>query len=464
MPDAHQITGDAQPAEEEAVRKRNRYHFARHDPDYRERFEEVTVEMLSRCPVAWSDTYDGHWVAASHEAVFELARSSEFLSNDNDVNDIRRGYLGISIPAAPDPRFQGGFLEMDPPGQRHYRQALNPYLSPAAVNRWVPVVDELVRACLDEKIESGRIDFVDDLANVVPAVLTLAMLGVPLAKWTVYCEPAHASIYTPPGAPEWPVVQRAAMDMYMDLYSHLTEIKATPRPGLIDALARAKVNGREPDDIEVVGVLALLVGGGFDTTTALTAHSLEWLGEHPGQRARLSAERAGLLDSATEEFLRFYTPAAGDGRTISADCRIAGTEFKEGERLWLSWAMSNRDPKVFENPNEIDLARTGNRHHSFGLGIHRCIGSNVARMVFKRMLVAVLDRMPDYACDPRGAVHYQTIGVIQGMQHLPATFTPGPRIGAGLDETIARMQKACDQQRLADPVTVRAEPARVEAE
>ena len=102
--------------------------------------------------------------------------------------------------------------------------------------------------------------------------------------------------------------------------------------------------------------------------------------------------------------------------------------------------MANRDPEVFPNPNEIDLDRTGNRHHSFGLGIHRCIGSNVARMVFKRMLTAVLDRMPDYVCDPAGAVHYETIGIIQGMKHLPATFTPGPRIGDGLDETIARMQ------------------------
>jgi cytochrome P450 len=207
--------------------------------------------------------------------------------------------------------------------------------------------------------------------------------------------------------------------------------------------------------------MALIIGGGFDTTTALSAHALEWLSEHPDQRDRLSRERDTLLDSATEEFLRFYTPAPGDGRTISADCEIAGTRFKEGERLWLSWAMANRDPSVFPNPNEVDLARTGNRHHSFGLGIHRCIGSNVARMVFKQMVIAVLDRIPDYRCDPAGAVHYETIGVIQGMRHLPATFTPGARLGAGLDETIEAMQLACDEQRLAEPVTVRRASAEI---
>jgi cytochrome P450 len=219
----------------------------------------------------------------------------------------------------------------------------------------------------------------------------------------------------------------------------------------VDALVNATIDGKKPDDMELLGVLSLLIGGGFDTTTALTAHSLEWLSEHPADRALLSADRNTLLDSATEEFLRFFTPAPGDGRTIAQDCEIVGQAFKEGERLWLSWAMANRDPSVFPS----------NRHASFGLGIHRCIGSNMARMVFKRMLVAVLDRMPDYTCDPAGAVHYDTIGVIQGMKKLPATFTPGPRLGPGLAETIATMQQVVSDQGIAAPVTVRGATAKV---
>ena len=212
----------------------------------------------------------------------------------------------------------------------------------------------------------------------------------------------HAVVYTPPDSPDMPRVYEAQQVMLRDMHGQLSEIRANPRPGMIGA-----------------------------------------------------AERDTLLDSATEEFLRFFTPAPGDARTITADCEIAGTRFKEGERLWLSWAMSNRDPAVFPNPHEIDMARTGNRHHSFGLGLHRCIGSNVARMVFKRMVTAVLDRMPDYQCDPAGAVHYPTIGVIQGMQLLPATFTPGPRIGDGLDETIDRLQVIVDERQLAEPVSAR---------
>jgi cytochrome P450 len=442
-------------------RKQPRYQFDRHTPQYRHEFQAITQEMHAQCPIAWSDTHGGHWVAAGNREVFELARSAEYLSNDHDVKNERRGYKGITIPA-PDVDFQGGFLEMDPPEQRHYRQTLNPYLSPAAVARWTPVAAELVRACLNEKVETGQIDFVDDLANIVPAVLTLAMMGIPLKSWSIYCEPVHAGVYTPPDSPDMPRVRETQMAMYRDMFAQLAEIRASPRPGLIDALARAEINGKKPDDMELLGVMALLIGGGFDTTTALTAHALEWLSEHPAERDRLSRDRDTLLDPATEEFLRYYTPAPGDGRTIAQDCELAGTRFKEGERLWLSWAMANRDPAVFDNPNEIDLARTGNRHYSFGLGIHRCIGSNMARMVFKQMMTGVLDRMPGYRCDPAGAVHYETIGVIQGMRHLPATFTPGPRIGPGLDETIDAMQRACDEQRLAEPVTVRKGKAKIE--
>jgi cytochrome P450 len=251
--------------------------------------------------------------------------------------------------------------------------------------------------------------------------------------------------------------------MYRRLYESLEDVRRNPRPGLIHALVNAEIEGEIPPDDELANVLGLLIGGGFDTTTALTAHSLEYLSEHPDDRARLSRERDVLLDSATEEFLRFYTPAPGDGRTVSADCTLAGTEFKEGDRLWLSWAMANRDPDVFSNPNTIELDRKNNRHASFGLGIHRCIGSNMARMAFKHMLVAVLDRMPDYVCDPAGAVHYDTIGVINGMKHLPATFTPGPRLGANFDETLVVLQQACDEQRLAEPVTIHRQAARIDA-
>ena len=440
-------------------RKKNLYHFDRHSSEYRSKFKAITEEMHSKCPMAWTETYGGHWVAAGSHEVFELARCP-VVSNDHDIHGERRGYKGISIPTASRvSAVRGGILEMDDPEHRTYRTVLNPYLSPAAVKRWEPFIDEITRAALDEKIEAGSIDFVDDLANIVPAVLTLAMLGIPLKKWNMYSEPVHAAVYTPEHSPDIEKVTAMHREMGLDMVNTMLEIREKPRPGIVNALIQMRIDGEPAPDLEILGNLGLVIGGGFDTTTALTAHSLEWLSEHPQQRQLLSNERKTMLDAATEEFLRFFTPAPGDGRTFSDDTELDGTQFKEGERLWISWAMANRDASVFHDPDKIVLDRKGNRHFSFGLGVHRCIGSNVARTVFKSMLTAVLDRMPDYRCDPEGTVHYETIGVIQGMRKLPATFTPGRKVGAGLDETLEKLQRICDEQELARPITERKEAA-----
>ncbi|MEC4763001.1 cytochrome P450 [Mycobacterium sherrisii] len=440
-------------------RKKHRYHFDRHAPEYRSRFKQITEEMHAKCPMAWTDTYGGHWVAAGSREVFELARCPA-VSNDHDINNERRGYKGISIPTASRVSVvRGGILEMDEPEHRIYRTVLNPYLSPAAVKRWEPFVHDVTRACLNEKIEQGSIDFVDDLANIVPAVLTLAMLGIPLKKWNLYSEPVHAAVYTPEHSPDIERVTAMHREMGLDMVNNMLEIRENPRPGIVNGLLQMRIDGEPAPDLEILGNLGLVIGGGFDTTTALTAHSLEWLSEHADDRERLRANLDTLLDSATEEFLRYFTPAPGDGRTFSDNVELDGIQFKEGERLWISWAMANRDPSVFADPDNVVLDRKGNRHFSFGIGVHRCVGSNVARTVFKSMLTAVLARMPDYRCDPAGAVHYESIGVIQGMRKQPATFTPGPTIGAGLDETLDKLQRICDEQELARPVTERKEAA-----
>ena len=437
-------------------RKKNHYYFDRHTPEYRLQFDKITGEMQSKCPVAWSETYNGHWVAADSRHVFELARCPA-VSNHHDLTG-ETPYQGITIPKAQRATVvRGGILEMDEPEHSTYRGALNPYLSPAAIKRWQPFVDEIVRAALDEKIESGRIDFVDDLANIVPAVLTLAMMGIELNKWMIYSEPAHLSVSTPEHSPDAERVAQMNRQMGIDLLTNMVEIKEDPRPRLVNALLRLRIDGEPAPDLEIMGNLGLIIGGGFDTTTALTAHALEWLSDNPDKRELLSRERDTLLNPATEEFLRYFTPAPGDGRTFSEDVEVEGQKFNEGERLWISWAMANRDPSVFDEPNEIVLDRKGNRHFSFGIGVHRCVGSNVARTVFKSMLTAVLDRMPDYVCDPEGTEHYETIGVIQGMKHLPATFTPSKPLGPGLDETLEKLQRICDEQELARPITERKE-------
>lgn len=407
--------------------------FDQHSPEYRDHYPEISHELRSKCPVVWTESHGGHWVVTGLEEVSELYRHPKLFSAVKSP-DPTSPYRGIQIPD-PNPAVSAGFLEMDPPQQLEYRRILNPYTSPAAVKRWEPAALDFTHACLDEVIESGRIDFVDDLANIVPAVVTMAILGLPLTDWEVFSEPMHAFVYTPPDSPDVPRVQQLMLNAIMNIAQRVDEARSNPRPGLINALIDAEINGAPLPDENIYGTLFLLIAGGLDTTTALTANALNWLGHNPSERERLRNDRS-LLDTATEEFLRCFSPSQGDARTVTRDCEVAGYEFREGERILLSFAMPNRDPKFFENPDDLRLDRFPNRHAAFGLGNHRCLGSNIARMQFKAMLWETLQRVGDYEIDDAGAQRYESIGIINGYRHLPARFPRGQRVGPGFEETM----------------------------
>ncbi len=232
-------------------RKQPGYHFDRHTPEYRLQFEKITEEMQAKCPMAWSETYNGHWVAAGSKQVFELARCP-VVSNHHDISG-ETPFQGITIPKASRATVvRGGILEMDEPEHSTYRGALNPYLSPAAIKRWEPFIDEITRAALDEHIESGRIDFVDHLANVVPAVFTLAMMGIELKKWNVYSEPTHASVYTPEHCSRTGEDQRAApRDGHRPHHQHDGDPRAPAartgqRPAAVAHRRRPRARHRDP--------------------------------------------------------------------------------------------------------------------------------------------------------------------------------------------------------------------------
>jgi cytochrome P450 len=149
--------------------------------------------------------------------------------------------------------------------------------------------------------------------------------------------------------------------------------------------------------------------------------------ERPDLRQRLIEDRS-LLPDATEEFLRHDTPTLGLARTITRDQEFCGRQLPQGEHALLMWAAANRDPAVFENPDEIDFARVNKRHMSFGVGAHRCLGSNIARQMFQVMIDEVLTRLPDYqlAGEPQ---RFADAGEVFAVCGLPISFTPGPRVG-----------------------------------
>ncbi|HEV2370059.1 MAG TPA: cytochrome P450 [Acidimicrobiales bacterium] len=430
------------PVAREATEGRASADFDHHGPAYRAGFPALTGELRPQGAVLWSERHGGYWVVTGREALGEIAKHPELFSNDRVTE---KGYKGVAIPAPEGDRGRGGFLEMDPPEHMDYRRVLNPFLSPAAVEKWRPMVQELADACLDAVVGTGRIDFVDDLANVVPAVLTMGLLGLPLEDWIVYCEPAHAMVYTTVDHPDFERTFRLILGMVEAISASVAGAGPAGRRGIIGALLDARDAGAPLDQDGIEGTLLLVIGGGFDTTTALTAHALTWLDDAPEERARLLSDPA-RLDTATEELVRYVTPAQGGGRTVTRDCEVVGHRFRAGDRVWMAYGLANHDPLVFERHDEVVPDRFPNRHAGFGLGIHRCIGSNLARMTFKTMLTRVLERVGDYSVDADGVDRYDDIGTINGYRHLRARFRPSDPFGPSLTEVMARWQ-----MRLADP-------------
>ena len=418
--------------------------FDHHSPAYRERGMEIAAEARAKCPVAWSENYGGYWFVTGLDAASAFQKRPDLFSAAREIGNPDSVYKGIAIPYV-DVGYGAGFIEMDPPEQLDYRRVLNPFLSPNAVLGWDELARDFTNACIDDIIEAGRGDFVQDVTNVVPAVLTMAMIGMPLADWAVFNEPAHKMIYTPPDSPERPAVDEMIMQMGIHLFEYLAQARDNPKAGMLKALVEAEIGGEPLPEMNIVGTLMLVIGGGFDTTTALTSNSWRWLAENPEGKAQLMADPE-LWTTATEEFVRFYTPAQGTARNVTQDCEVAGFKFSKGDRMLCSFAMPNRDPKYFADPDTIKLDRFPNRHAAFGLGNHRCIGSNLARMQFKAIMQESLARIPEYTIDFDGVERYETIGTINGNKNMPMTFPAGTRQDPGLQANLEKWQARLDAE------------------
>jgi cytochrome P450 len=398
-----------------------------HSPEHARHAPEIHASLRTACPVSWTDRYGGFWVAAAHEPCVRAAKDLERFVSDHDVTGERQGYQGITIPSLPNQRFIPS--EADPPEFWEYRRLLQPWFAPGVVERWEGFVRDATTARLDAHVERGRIDLVLDLANPVPAEVTLAFVGLPPDDWERFADPLHASAWAPPGTPEKLAAIAAIGELAGVLGDVVDDRRRHPRDDLATAVATASIGGALIERARAVDVLQLVVAGGVDTTTALLANTFVWLSVHPDVRRRL-VDDPGLMPVAREEFLRYFTPTQATARTAATDVDLAGVRVAAGERVLLSWAAANRDPAVFDDPEEVRIDRAPNRHLTFGAGPHRCLGTHFARLNIRVVLEEVLARIPDYVVDVDAAERYRTIGVINGWVRVPATFTPGPPVGA----------------------------------
>ncbi len=381
------------------------------------------AQQRAACPVAHTDAHGGYWVVTSYDLVSACGRDVATFSSDHDLDGSRVGheFAGIGIPAEPTHRSIPA--ETDPPLFNEYRRLLTPWFSPAAGDRWTARVQAWAQDCIRPHLASGRIDLVLDVANPVPAIFTLALVGLPVDEWERYAAPLHELVFTAPGSPEKQAARAAVGELREAIRLAVVDRRREPRDDLASAVAHAEIGGAPISEADSVNVLFAVVSGGVDTTTALLANAFVWLHRHPDARRRL-VEDPARRPAAREEFLRLFSPAPATARTTTRAVELGGVTIPGHERVLLSWTAANRDPAVFADPDDGVLDRDAHRHVAFGIGPHRCIGAPFARATFDATLDAVLTSLPDYVIDEARAARYDRVGAVNGWVSIPATFDP----------------------------------------
>ena len=399
--------------------------FDHHSPDFAQHWRDVYAGMRKQCPVARSDRHGGFSILTRYDDIKRVLADPDTFVSGRELSlggSVVSG--GATVPTNP---VRMGMMEMDPPVSQAYRKLLAPLLSRKAIDAYRPRMHEIVSWTIDRVIESGSVDFVDEIANPLPAMVSLDYFGLSLDKWEQYATTLHKAVYREKGS------VRDLLALVDDVRSTVVERRATAgeRGDLVDALLTGEVDGERLDDDMVTELLFMLLNGGIDTSTALIAHMFGYLGEHRADRETLIADPA-RIPSAIDEMLRYFSPGTGVARTIAKPVEIEGHRFVPGDRVYCAIGGANLDPAVFADPDEVSLAReNSSKHLSFGFGVHRCLGSFLAPMELTVLLGEVLRRMPDYVIDREGVRQYPTIPLVNGYLAMPATFTSGPRVLTG---------------------------------
>ena len=384
--------------------------------------DESWHEPRERCPVGWTEHNGGHWVISGYAEVAAAFRDWEHFSSARTDPEISSIVLGNSRLPLLTPE------EIDPPEWYPVRRILSELLAPRRAERLRARARHWTAHCIDQFIEAGECEFTHDLSVPVPGAVTLEWLGFPEADWPVIWGAFHDIAAYSGGTPEHRDAQKAFGIVMTRIREEIAAREREPRDDAMTAISYHEIDGQRISRETAESIVFMTVGGGVDTTTALIGAALLHLSQFPDDRRRLIDEPE-LVATATEEFLRFYPPARTHARTVKEDVDFAGCAMRTGDRVLLSEFSSGRDEHAFTDADRFVIDRSPNRHLSFGVGIHRCVGSHLARIEFSEVLTAVLTRLPDYEIDEDAVVEYPNWATIGGWANLPATFTRGPRVG-----------------------------------
>jgi hypothetical protein len=382
------------------------------DPEWVADPYPIWEKLREKCPVAHSDRYGGTWLPVRHEDVTAIAYDTDhFTSRSVVVSEVR--------PDADDPPAPVGLappITSDPPFHTLARRLLLPAFSPKRIRSFEPFTRELCRELLAAVKGKEEVDAAAEYAQEIPLRVIVRMLGFPQEDADVFRRFIRMVLEDVdlPAEERQARAQNGEIEDYIN--ARVAEHQAEPRDDLTSFLLEAELDGRKLDPDHVRGTMVLLMIAGIDTTWSAIGASLWHLAQHPDDRAYLAAD-PGRIPIAMEEFLRAYAPVTM-ARLVADDFEFRGCPMKEGEWVLLPFPAANRDPEVFADSGEVRLDRAENRHAAFGLGIHRCIGSNLARMELRIALEEWMRAYPDFELADAAAVTWSA-GQVRGPRTVP---------------------------------------------
>jgi cytochrome P450 len=397
---------------------KNVFDFDHHGAELRDENDKVLEKLVtSGCPMAWSTQYDGFWALWGYDELFEAVQDAELFSSVHS-KELPKG--------APPALYESPFIPIDIDGalQQEYRKLVLGWFNPGHARNMEPRINQICTDLIDDFIERGEADLSYELFTALPARVTLEMLDWTSERWRDWVGWVHAVIHDSTHNPEKGMEGIAAL--YENIGLEIARRRKDPGDDLFSNIMQAQVQGQYMTDEQIRDFTMLVLFGGMDTTAGVTGNTILRFDKNPALRQQMIDE-IDHMPKAIEEFLRHDGPGGGLYRRLTRDVEFNGQEMKKGDRVLMMYWAANRDPKMFPDPETIDIHRTGNRHMAFGMGPHRCLGSHHARLMVSIMLREILTRIPDFKVNWDGVERFDDCGSVYAIRYLPVTFTPGKR-------------------------------------
>ncbi|MFZ4718130.1 MAG: cytochrome P450 [Ilumatobacteraceae bacterium] len=377
-------------------------------------------DLREQCPIARTERWGGSWLPTTYEDVTAIARDIENFPSGNGISVVPPpAGQGAGGAAGQPPLLQYGVppISADPPLHTWTRRLVLPTMSPARVAEYEIYTRDLCRTLVKGFIERGEADAAAEYAQQIPVRVIAHILGVPEDMAPVFTEWVRDVL-------EFAHDDQRRMRGIQGLLTYLTgaidERIADPKDDFITELINSEHDGKPIERSVVMGMCALLLIAGIDTTWSSIGSSMWHLATHPDDRRRLLGADKDLWSTAIEELLRAYAPVTM-ARRLSHDVDFNGCPMKAGDRVLMNFPAANRDPEQFPEPDKVILDRENNRHVAFGAGIHRCAGSNLARMELRVAIEEWLSAIPEFELKDPALVTWAG-GQVRGPRNVPVTF------------------------------------------